>query len=139
PECGYHLFWQNSCFPVIDCFSSRQEPRNKELRMKQIIFAIIAYMVLATTVAQARDSYAGAIVPGDRNPTIEVVSLDDPSNPYRDSYTEMDRWAFNNFSRHMTDENRFHIQGTMSDMNEKLTDRGLDIEWISRRSVVELD
>lgn len=107
--------------------------------MKQIFFTISALLMVSTAVAHARDPYAGAIVPGDRNPTIEVVPLDDPSNPYRDSYTQMDHWAFNNCSYHVTDENCFYIQRTTSDINRELKDRGVGLEWIARRSVVELD
>ncbi|MCB1218183.1 hypothetical protein KDL44_12375 [bacterium] len=107
--------------------------------MKHSILTILAFLALATSVAQARDPYAGAIVPGDLNPTIEVVPLDDPSNPYRDSYTQMDYWAFNNFAHHMTDQNCVQTQRTTSEVNDDARARGLDVEWITRRSVVELD
>ena len=106
--------------------------------MKQIILAVIVFLMMATTVAHARDPYAGAIVPGDRNPTIQVVPLDDPSNPYRDSYTQMDHWAFNNFSRYVTDENYANTQLTTSGINDKMKEQGLNQELMVRRSVIEL-
>jgi hypothetical protein len=107
--------------------------------MYRIALIIIALITIASSMAYARDTYVMAIAHGDQNPTIKVLGLDDPSNPYRDQYSLLDRWAFDNFARYMNDDNYWPMQMTVPEIEQGLKDRGITLDIETYRSVVELD
>jgi hypothetical protein len=107
--------------------------------MRQIIIVVATILMMVASVTYARDSYVRALVLGDKNPTIEVVPLDDPNNPYRDDYTLFDHWVFDNFSSYVTDDNYWTTQLTMPNIEEGLKDQGVELKVMVCRSVVELD
>jgi hypothetical protein len=107
--------------------------------MKRFSLMVIAMLVVASSAAYARDTYVMAYAPGDKNPTIEVVGLDDPGSPYYGKYSKLDRWAFDNFCYHVNDENYVMVQLSVPNIEHALKDRGIVLKITTHRSYVELD
>jgi hypothetical protein len=107
--------------------------------MRQVVLLVIALLVMMSSVAYARGDYVTATVFGDKSPTIQVVSLDEPSNPYWGKYSKLDRWAYDNFSYYVTNENYSTIQLTAPNIEQTLKNQGVNVKIMTYKSYVELD
>ena len=73
--------------------------------MRSVLLCCIA-AILLSGIAFAEDSRIRAFKAGDTHSgSVIVKTLDDPANPYKDQYTDFDRWVFAHANRHITLEN----------------------------------
>jgi hypothetical protein len=103
----------------------------------RLIVCIILALAMASPAHAAYNLMA--YVPGDQNPTVPVLTLDDPANPYKGQYSELDRWAAKNFNRYINRENQGFFQLSLQQLNTDLKDHGFTGELAIWRSYVEQD
>jgi hypothetical protein len=71
-----------------------------------------AWGIALTSLALAQSTQQiRAFKAGDKHEgSVIVKPLDDPANPYKDQYTDYDRWAVEHYNRHITLENHTEWQ-----------------------------
>ncbi len=107
--------------------------------MKRVVVVWIALTVLSVSVAQAKNTYVSAFVPGDSSPTIKVAALDDPASPYFGQYSALDQWVLDNVCYYINDENCTSMQLAVPNIERALKNRGLSFNIETYRSMVELN
>ncbi|MDQ3022784.1 MAG: hypothetical protein M3R04_00130 [bacterium] len=75
------------------------------------LFIGLICLIATAGIADAKLSYIRAFKEGDKHEgSVIVKELDDPVNPYKDQYTDYDRWAFEHYNSHITLENHSQWQ-----------------------------
>lgn len=106
---------------------------------KHVVLLVIAIILGTAPVAHARGAYVAATTPGDKNPTIEVASLDDPGSPYWGKYSKLDHWACDNFTSYINNDNYWTIQLTVPNIEKALKAKGISVKIVTHKSYIELD
>ena len=80
-----------------------------EADVRFVIFALLLVAFTASSAAASSTGWIGgqvfAFPPESSDATLQVKPLDDPANPYKDQYSEFDRWAWQHYCRNINPGN----------------------------------